>query len=156
MAKSPELHNMKLKLNVTYLGLFFIILLYFIVIFLQLGQGSLADWDEAIYAEVSKEILETGDWVTLHYNFNSWFEKSPLLFYLVAITYKLIGISTFSSRIWPALFGLATVIITFLLAKKLFNNKVALISSLILMNSAVEFITATGMSQIQITTGDKI
>ncbi|MDD5454636.1 MAG: glycosyltransferase family 39 protein [Candidatus Ratteibacteria bacterium] len=115
--------------------LFLIALLYFVVIFLRLDEGSLADWDEATYAEISKEILQTGDWVTLHHDFNPWFYKPPLLFYLVAITYKFIGISTFSSRFWPALFGLATLMATFFLAEKLFNNKVALLSSLILLTS---------------------
>lgn len=115
--------------------IFIIISISYIVIFHNLEKGSLADWDEAVYAEVSKEILLTQDWITLHYKFQPWFNKPPLLFHLVSISYKLFGISTFSSRIWPALFGIGTILVTFFLAKELFNQNVAFMSSLVLATS---------------------
>ena len=38
------------------------------LLFFRLGAGSLHSWTEAIYAQIGKEILSTGDWNTLHYN----------------------------------------------------------------------------------------
>ncbi len=43
----------------------------------SLGKASLKDWDEAIYSQVSKEIVQSGDWLTLHWG-TSCGSKSPL------------------------------------------------------------------------------
>ncbi len=40
-----------------------------IILLWKLGQRSLEDWDEAIYAQISKEIVQNGDWITLHYGY---------------------------------------------------------------------------------------
>ena len=47
--------------------------------FWHLGTGSLHDWDEAIYAQVSKEMNESGDWLRPHYGYKPWIDKPPLL-----------------------------------------------------------------------------
>lgn len=112
-----------------------IITLSSIAIFYNLHKGNLANWDEAIYAEVSKETLQTHDWATLHYEFHPWFHKSPFLLYLLSVIYKMFGISTFTSRLLPALFGIGTILATFFLAKELFNQKTAFMSSLILITT---------------------
>ena len=41
-----------------------------------LGHKALADWDEGIYAEVSREFLG-GSWIVPHWHFQPWFEKPP-------------------------------------------------------------------------------
>ena len=117
------------------LDLFIVLLVSSIALLPNLDQGSLADWDEAGYAEVSKEIVQSDDFLVLHKAGKPWFEKPPLLFWLAAASYKLFGVTTFVSRIWPALFGIGTVVITFLIANELFDRKIALMSSLILVTS---------------------
>src|SRR5215467_11999879 len=69
-----------------------------VVIIPGLGKASLQDWDEATYAQISKEIIESGDWVTLHYEHKTWIDKPPLLMWSIAIFYKLFGINEFWSR----------------------------------------------------------
>lgn len=119
--------------------IFIIISISSIVILKDLEKGNLAEYDEAIYGEVAKETLLTNDWITLHYKLHPWFHKPPLFIHLISVTYKLLGISTFTSRIWPALFGIGTILVTFLLAKELFNQNVAFMSFLILI-TAPQFI----------------
>ena len=50
-----------------------------LIFFWHLGEGSLSDWDKAIYAQVSKEMVQSGDWLTPHYGFQPLFHKPPLL-----------------------------------------------------------------------------
>ncbi|MCW3128992.1 MAG: glycosyltransferase family 39 protein [Methanophagales archaeon] len=114
--------------------LIFILVSAIIVIFHNIG-GSLADWDESIYAEVSKEILIYRDWITLHWNYSLWFHKPPLYMWLTAIMYKLVGVNEFSARFWSAIFGIGGIVITYFLGKELYNKYVGLISSTILLTT---------------------
>ncbi|MGB3296239.1 MAG: phospholipid carrier-dependent glycosyltransferase, partial [Phormidesmis sp.] len=54
------------------------------VLLWQLGAASLNDWDEAIYAQISKEIVTSGDWITLHWGYEPWFHKPPLFMWITA------------------------------------------------------------------------
>ena len=60
----------------------------------RLGASSLAPWDEAIYAQVSKEIARGEGWLTLHWAYQPWFEKPPLLMWITAALYRLFGIGS--------------------------------------------------------------
>jgi hypothetical protein len=68
------------------------------IFFWRLGEPALKDWDEAIYAEVSKEILLTGNWIDLQCDGKPWLEKPPLTLWLTAILYRLFGVNEFWSR----------------------------------------------------------
>src|SRR5258706_15128653 len=65
--------------------------------------------DEARYAQVAREMLERGDWITPTLGGFNWFEKPPLLYWLEVVSYKVFGINEFSARFCPALFGLRTI-----------------------------------------------
>ncbi len=109
------------------------------IVFWNLGQNSLHNADEALYASVSQQILETNEWVTLHHQGKPWFVKAPLLFWLTAVAYKLFGVSEFAARFWSAAFGVGTVVALYLLAARIFNSRVAFLASLILL-SCTQFI----------------
>ena len=65
--------------------------------------------DEPRYAQVAREMLDRGDWITPTLGGFNWFEKPPLLYWLEMASYKLFGVSEFAARLGPALFGLGTV-----------------------------------------------
>ncbi|MBC8146807.1 MAG: glycosyltransferase family 39 protein [Bacteroidetes bacterium] len=139
------------KKNIIIFELTLIVFLSLVTMFYNLDKGSLADWDEAIYAEVSKEMLLDNDWVTLHYNSEPRFIKTPLFQYFLSIIYSLFGISTFTSRVLVAIFGLGTVLVTFFFSKELFNHKAAFISSLVLL-SAPQFLHKSKMLMLDVPT----
>ena len=58
------------------------------LLFYRLGDGSLHDWDEAIYAQVAREMLLSDTWMTLSWNGAAFFHKPPLYFWLTALTYQ--------------------------------------------------------------------
>src|SRR4029453_8648588 len=49
----------------------------------SIGRGAIADSDEAFYAEAAREMVESGDWLTPHFNYELRFQK-PILYYWLA------------------------------------------------------------------------
>ena len=90
-----------------------------VLLFYRLGDGSLHDWDEAIYAQVAKEMVLSDTWMSLTWNGTPFFHKPPLYFWLTALTYKMIGVNEFAARLWPAIFGFGVVVLTFVLGVRL-------------------------------------
>ena len=107
----------------------------YIFFFLNLGSYSLKEPDEGRYAEIPREMVETGDYIVPHLNYVRYFEKPPLLYWMVALSYKIIGVNEWSFRLPNALFALIGVVITFLFVERWFNEKIAFITSMILMSS---------------------
>ena len=66
--------------------------------------------DESRYAQVAREMLESGDWITPTLAGHHWFEKPALLYWLEIVSFKIFGVNEFAARFGPALFGLGTVI----------------------------------------------
>ncbi len=108
-----------------------------VLLFQNLHKGSLADFDEATYAQISRTIVETGNWTDLQWMGSNWFEKPPLVFWLTALNYKFFGVSTLTTRLWPALFGVLTIIAVYYLGLTMFRNKtVGFFSAGILLTSS--------------------
>ena len=66
----------------------------------------------------AREMFERGDWVTTTLAGEPWYDK-PILYYWTALVgYHLIGIGELAARLGPALAGLLTVLLTFLLGRR--------------------------------------
>jgi 4-amino-4-deoxy-L-arabinose transferase-like glycosyltransferase len=104
-----------------------------VLLFYHLGDGSLHDWDEAIYAQVAREMLLSQTWTTLSWNGATFFHKPPLHFWLTALTYKMIGVNEFAARLWPAIFGFGVVVLTFVLGVRFHSWVVGTIGALLLL-----------------------
>jgi 4-amino-4-deoxy-L-arabinose transferase-like glycosyltransferase len=85
-------------------------LLLFIAItafyFWGLGSLPLVGPDEPRYAQVAREMLARGDLITPTLGGLPWFEKPPLLYWLMMGSYRLFGINEYAARFGPALCGL--------------------------------------------------
>lgn len=113
---------------------FLILILVLLSVFLfgfNLGVPSLWDESEAMYTEVAREIIQTSDWITLHFNFQPWFVHPPFYMWLTALTSELVGWTELTGRIWSALFGLGSVLATYFLGKNLFQKKVGFLAGII-------------------------
>ena len=73
-----------------------------------LGQTPLVDWDESIYAAVSLGVLNHGPF-QLEWNGERYDRKPPLLFWLMAASYRFLGVGEAAARVPSALAGVATV-----------------------------------------------
>lgn len=110
-----------------------LILIAALALMWRLGAGSLAAWDEAIYAQVSKEIVHSGDWLTMHWEYQPWFEKPPLFMWITALLYRLFGVSEFWARAPSALSGMALVGVAYLIGKFTYGRLAGFLSALILL-----------------------
>src|SRR5260370_23758982 len=105
------------------------------VFFYHLGRAQLTDWDEAWHAQVSSEILSTGDLLTFHYRGQPYFNKPPLTFWLRALAFRVGGVNETTARFFPALFSWATVVIVVFFFGRLFEPAVGILAGLILCTS---------------------
>jgi len=111
----------------------------FVVFFLNLNQWDLWNPDEPRYGEIAREMLNRGDWILMHLNGERYGDKPPLFFWLVGLSsYLWNGFSSFAVRFPSAFFGTLTVLLTFLLGKRLYGPQTGFLSGLILATS-VEF-----------------
>ena len=116
--------------------LFFLIPLSLFIFIFRLGTGALASWDEAIYASVAKEVLQSGQWLRPTLMGNIWLEKPPLCIWATALCFKLFGINEFAARIFSAACGAGTVIATYFLGRRLFNRWTGFLGALVLLTSS--------------------
>jgi len=105
------------------------------VLFANLGGAPLFEPDEGRNAEVAREVLLLGDWVTPHYDFIPRLDKPMLYFDLVALSFKAFGISEWSARLPGILAALGCILLTYLFARRFFGRWAALWSGLILLTS---------------------
>ena len=71
--------------------------------------GPLRHWDEAWYAQVSREMLDSDDWLTPRWNGEPWFHKPPLAYWGTMASFSVFGISEPSARLFSSLCGSLTV-----------------------------------------------
>ncbi|MBI4386844.1 MAG: hypothetical protein HY551_05630, partial [Elusimicrobia bacterium] len=55
--------------------------------------------DDARYAEVPREMAQSGDWITPRLNYMDYIEKPPLIYWLGALSYKALGVSEAAGRL---------------------------------------------------------
>ena len=77
--------------------------------------------DEGRYAEIPREMLSSGDWVIPHLNGLAYIEKPPLQYWATALSYRLLGTSEFAARLYSALTALGTVLVVWLVARRLWS-----------------------------------
>jgi 4-amino-4-deoxy-L-arabinose transferase-like glycosyltransferase len=92
---------------------FLLVLIAFLTFFVGLGCPAVTDSDEAFYAEAAREMVESGEWLTPHFNYTDRWQKPVLYYWLTALTYLVTGPTEFAARLWSALSGLGLVLVTF-------------------------------------------
>lgn len=108
-----------------------VILTCIIIYFIGLGGFGITDPGESYYAEAGREMLEMGDYVTPHLNYQIYFSKPILTFWLVVLGYKLFGVSEFGARIVFAVLALLTVLSTYWVSRQITNWRMGLMAALI-------------------------
>jgi 4-amino-4-deoxy-L-arabinose transferase-like glycosyltransferase len=91
-----------------------------------LGSSQLFDWDEINFSESAREMLVSGDYLTVQINFQPFWEKPPIFMWLQVLSFQLFGTFTenawtsmeFAARFPNALVGIATLLILFRIGKK--------------------------------------
>jgi 4-amino-4-deoxy-L-arabinose transferase-like glycosyltransferase len=89
------------------LAILWLLLISFLAFFWNLGSIGLIDETEPLFAEASRQMTVTGDWITPYFNGVTRFDKPPLIYWSQAIAYLTFGINEFAARLPSALAGFA-------------------------------------------------
>jgi 4-amino-4-deoxy-L-arabinose transferase-like glycosyltransferase len=84
--------------------------LFALVWFANLDYRRLVHPDEGRYAEIPREMVATGDWITPRLDGIQYFEKPALQYWLTAAAYRAFGVHGWTARLWPALAGFLGVL----------------------------------------------
>ena len=123
MPAQPNLaKNLWRKIGAPEFLFFFLAIWAFVVLLGGIGYGDLSGYDDAAYAHEAKTILQTNDWWTLHLNGAPDFDKPPLFIWLVAASFKIFGTNDFAAKLPGVLLGWATIVLTFFLAREIFDE----------------------------------
>ncbi len=109
-------------------------LIFFLVLstpFWDLGHP-LWEVDDARYAEVPREMVESGNWLTPTLNYVDYVEKPPLIYWLGAASYKVFGISEAAARVPLALLAVLGMLGAWWLGGWLYGREVGIASAVIL------------------------
>ena len=88
-----------------------------------LGGVHLFDWDEINFAEISREMLLTGDYTRVYVDFQPFWEKPPFFFWLQSTAMSLFGIGEFAARLPNAICGIFTLVVLFNIGKTLYDTR---------------------------------
>jgi 4-amino-4-deoxy-L-arabinose transferase-like glycosyltransferase len=123
-----------------FLNLLVLLAACYFLFFFRIGSHDLWSPDEPRYAQVAREMLETGDWVVPHLNGNVYQEKPPLYFWLVALISRSFGdVNETTARFPSAISATLIVLGTYLFGRKILGEREAFLGSLIMATSAQFF-----------------
>ncbi|TMH88602.1 MAG: glycosyltransferase family 39 protein [Betaproteobacteria bacterium] len=100
-----------------------------------LGVRPLYKADESRYAEIPREMLASGDWITPRLNGFKYFEKPPLQYWTTAAFFTLFEVADWSARLWTALAGFAGIFMVLFVGRRLFGAPAGLYAAAVLAGS---------------------
>ncbi len=100
-----------------------------------LGFRDLVPTDEGRYAEIAREMVATGDWVTPRLDGFKYFEKPVLQYWATAAAYEAFGLGQWQARLWTGLTGLLTIFLTWYAGRALFGARAGLFGAAVLASN---------------------
>lgn len=112
-----------------------LVLAFAAIWFSNLEYRKLVNPDEGRYAEIPREMVASGDWVTPRLNDIKYFEKPALQYWATAVAYTLFGEHQWTARLWSALTGFLGVLMVFYTGRRLFGGEAGWYAALVLGSS---------------------
>jgi len=120
--------------------LLFIFLLWLFIYFAGMFSPALLDDADTVHAEAAREMVLRHDWVTLYVNGIRYMEKAPLMYWGVATSYVVFGVSEWSTRL-PLMLGvLALLIAVYRLGSYAYGERAGFYSATVLATSLGPYI----------------
>jgi 4-amino-4-deoxy-L-arabinose transferase-like glycosyltransferase len=113
-----------------------------LLFFMRLGRFPLIEPDEGRNAEVGREMLVSGDWITPHFNGFVVLDKPAVFFWMVAASLKTFGVSEGAARLPSALMGAATMLLVWFLGRRMFGDSAGLRAGLVFAACPLALIVA--------------
>lgn len=123
---------------------FFLIAIAGLCFFFHLGNIGLLGPDEPRYAQVAREMMDRGDWITPTLLGRTWFEKPALVYWLMGISYRIFGISEWAVRLPSASLALGGVLWIYWLGIQIHSQRFGFWTAAALASSCFYFGFARG------------
>lgn len=122
----------------------FLILISILVILAFSFQGNRGIWepDEGFYIGISRNMVETGDWVVPQMNLRPYLDKPPLVYWGSALAMKIFGFNEWAARLAHALWFILTALVVRAIGKSLWDVRTGNLAALIYAASPVPFVAA--------------
>ena len=121
-------------------GILVLFIIVFLIVYIPGLFVDVMDVDAAQYASMSREMVETGNWMELHNRYHDYLDKPPLLFWLSSGSMWLLGVSNFAYKLPSFLFGILAVYSTIRLAELIYNRITGLLAGLMVTSCLGFFI----------------
>ncbi|MGQ4650511.1 glycosyltransferase family 39 protein [Lyngbya aestuarii] len=95
------------------LSIFWLLMISWLAFLWHLGSTGLVDETEPLFAEAARQMTVTGDWITPYFNGETRFDKPPLVYWLMALGYQIIGVNEWAVRLPSALAAIALTVLGF-------------------------------------------
>jgi 4-amino-4-deoxy-L-arabinose transferase-like glycosyltransferase len=100
-----------------------------------LNTPHLFEPDEGRYAEIPREMVASGDWVTPRLDGIKYFEKPALQYWATAAAFTVFGQHAWTARLWSALSAYLGLLLTFALARRLYDVRTAQLAVIVQASS---------------------
>lgn len=91
---------------------------------------------ESKYAEIPREMVDSGDWVAPSIDYVPYLTKPPLTFWITSIGYKLGGVSPFTGRLPNAILAIALAFVIGSIGRTLFGTRASTIATILALTTA--------------------
>ena len=98
---------------------------------LGLGAAPFLDPPEGFHAAIAQTVRLSGDWITLRMDGVRYFDKPPLLYWLISASFGVAGPTEAAARVWPALAAIGVAAVTARIGVILGGPRVGLLAGLI-------------------------
>jgi hypothetical protein len=105
-----------------------------------LGGVHLFDWDEINFAESAREMILTGDYLTVRIDFIPFWQKPPLFIWMQVLSMKMFGINEFAARFPNVLCGMLTLVVLFRTGRRVYDAEFGWIWVLAYIGSLLPFL----------------
>jgi hypothetical protein len=113
-------------MQLTRLSAFTLIAMASAILFIHsLGNVHLFDWDEINFAESAREMIETKDYMRVQINYEPFWEKPPLFFWMQVVSMKIFGVGEFAARLPNAICGIVTLLVLFGIGRRVHDMRFA-------------------------------
>ncbi len=99
----------------------------------------LTDGVTALYGKIAKNILATGDWLTLRHPLMPVVDKPPLMFWLMSLSFAAFGTAEWALRLWHVVLAVALALATYALARLAVPRSEALAAAAVLITTTQFF-----------------
>lgn len=134
MAQSAKTDSTDFKLNYC---IFALVILCGLCFFTRLGFLPMLGPDEPRYAQIAREMYESGNWITTTLAGVHWFEKPALTYWLTALGYTFFGVSEFSARFFIAIFSSLGVFLLLFFGQRVATIRYGYLSATVLVTSGI-------------------